>query len=75
MSAHPAMEPFLTPEQAAEILGVSVDWVYRKASGGEIPSYKLGGKRRLRASDLEEWAAGQRSGRMGTVTSIKERRR
>ena len=69
------IEPYITPEHAAEILGASVDWVYRKCASGEIPSYKFGGKRRLRASELEKWAEGQRSGKIATVTSIEERRR
>jgi excisionase family DNA binding protein len=71
----PAVEPFITPDEAAEILGKGVDWIYRMCARDEIPSYKIGVSRRLRASELEEWAQRQASGNMGTVTSLEERRR
>jgi len=46
-------EHFLTAEQVAELLGMSRDWVYERASAGDLPSYKLpGGKRRFLYSEL-----------------------
>lgn len=74
--AAPSLEPLITPEEAAEILGMSLDWIYQEASAGRIPSYKLGGKRRFRASELEAFIQQAACGRMATVTPIdRERRR
>jgi excisionase family DNA binding protein len=46
-------EHFMSAGEVAEVLGMSVDWVYERALAGELPSYKLpGGKRRFLYSEL-----------------------
>lgn len=57
------IEPWIGAEQVAFVLGVSTDWVYEKAVCGDIPSYKFGGHRRFRVSEVENWASAHAAGR------------
>jgi excisionase family DNA binding protein len=50
-------ERYLTARELAKILGVSEDWVYAQAAAGSLPSYKFGGHRRFKLSEVEAWAA------------------
>lgn len=63
----PSIEPWITVDELAMALGVSTDWVYEKAASGELPSYKFGGHRRFRVSEVEDWAAQCASGKMAPV--------
>jgi excisionase family DNA binding protein len=56
-SRSPSIEPWISVDDLARILGVSTDWVYERAASGELPSYKFGGHRRFRLSEVEEWAS------------------
>jgi excisionase family DNA binding protein len=56
-SRSPSIEPWISVDDLARILGVSTDWVYERAASGELPSYKFGGHRRFRISEVEEWAS------------------
>ena len=55
--------PLATPEirevmdirQAAHYLGISADSLYRYASTGFIPAFRLGNRWRFRKSRLDEW--------------------
>lgn len=55
--------PLATPEirevmdirQAAHYLGISADSLYRYASSGFIPAFRLGNRWRFRKSRLDEW--------------------
>ena len=49
------MERMLTAREIANSLGVHENWVYDRAASGELPSYKLGGNRRFRPSEVEAW--------------------
>ena len=46
--------PFLSPKQAAELLGVSPATIYDLISLGRIPAFKVGSKLRLRTTALLE---------------------
>jgi excisionase family DNA binding protein len=59
-----AVEPWIGVDELALALGVSTDWVYEKAAAGELPSYKFGGHRRFRISEVEGWASQCASGKM-----------
>ena len=61
------MEPWISVDDLALILCVSTDWVYEKAASGELPSYKFGGHRRFRVSEVEDWASNCASGKRGDV--------
>ena len=41
--------------QAAEYLGISGDTMYRYASEGFIPAFKLGNRWRFKKSKIDEW--------------------
>lgn len=58
------IEPWIGVDELAHVLGVSIDWVYEKAASGELPSYKFGGHRRFRVSEVEDWAHRHASGRI-----------
>ncbi|GIU94225.1 MAG: hypothetical protein KatS3mg012_0682 [Gaiellaceae bacterium] len=51
------IEPWIGADDVALVLGVSTDWVYEKAVSGHMPSYKFGGHRRFRVSEVEVWAS------------------
>jgi excisionase family DNA binding protein len=51
------MERMLTAREIADTLGVHENWVYDRAATGELPSYKFGGNRRFRPSEVEAWIA------------------
>ena len=69
------IEPWVGVDDLALVLGVSTDWVYEKAASRELPSYKFGGHRRFRVSEVEDWAFRRASGKMTDTTGIKDRRR
>jgi predicted DNA-binding transcriptional regulator AlpA len=39
-------EPYLTADQLAPLLSVSLDWIYERAKAGDLPSYIQPGGRR-----------------------------
>ena len=45
-------DSYIDKYEAAKILGASVPTIERWTAGGEIPSHKIGGLRRHRASEL-----------------------
>lgn len=54
-------ERLIGAREVARILGMSTNWVYEKASSGELPSYTLSeNARRFRASDIEAWVMAKR---------------
>ena len=55
-----SMEPLLSARELAAVLGVNLNYVYEQAVDGRLPSYKIGGNRRFRASEVEEWLRGCR---------------
>jgi excisionase family DNA binding protein len=55
-----SVEPLLSARQVTDILGVNLNYVYEQAVDGRLPSYKIGGNRRFRASEVEEWLRGCR---------------
>ena len=59
MSNHPLSNGrpirLLTARQVAEALGFSVDWVWKKANAGELPSVKIGSNVRFREDQILEY--------------------
>ena len=49
------MREVMDIRQASEYLGISPDTLYKYASDGFIPAFKLGNRWRFRRSRLEEW--------------------
>jgi excisionase family DNA binding protein len=53
----PAGDDLLSAPEAAEVLGMSKSWVYRKIEDGELTHVRLGAKIRVRRSDLDAFIA------------------
>lgn len=54
--------PMLTVDDVAEYLSVSSRTVATMVSNGLLPSYKIGGSRRIAADDLDAYLADSRGG-------------
>ncbi len=63
--------------QASEYLGISPDTLYKYASEGTIPAFKLGNRWRFKRSRMDEWmdeqsTASAARGKMTVMPSIEE---
>ena len=54
-SAQVAVREVMDIRQAADYLGISGDTLYRYASEGFVPAFKLGNRWRFRKSLLDNW--------------------
>ena len=52
-------EEILTIDEVATYLKAGKRTVYRLASSGKIPAFKLGGTWRFRRAELDQWIASQ----------------
>lgn len=48
------MDEFLTPEEAAALLKVHSQTIYRKLRSGQLPGARIGGQWRLRRADIDK---------------------
>ncbi len=53
--AQPVLREVMDIRQASEYLGISGDTLYRYASEGFVPAFKLGNRWRFRKSVLDHW--------------------
>ena len=53
---------FLTADELAAILRCQPEKVYRLAAHGELPSYKVQGRRLFDQDELARWLEGRRDG-------------
>lgn len=56
----------ISADQAAEILGVGVNWIYEQASADRLPSYLIGRSRKFRVSELEAFIQDHARGKRPT---------
>lgn len=68
------IEPLITADRAADILGVHVNWIYKRVSDGTLRSYRVGHHRKFRPSELEAFIQTLADEKMATVTPISRRR-
>ena len=54
-AAQTAVREVMDIRQASEYLGISGDTLYRYASEGFIPAFKLGNRWRFKKSRLDQW--------------------
>ena len=54
-NGNPTLEPLLDVEELAKILGLDVDYIYRQAQTGKIPSKKIGKYRKFQPSKIQSW--------------------
>ena len=55
VNGNPSLEPLLDVEELAKILGLDVDYIYRQAQTGKIPSKKIGKYRKFQPSKIQSW--------------------
>jgi excisionase family DNA binding protein len=61
--------------QAAEYLGISGDTLYRYASEGFIPAFKLGNRWRFKRSLLDAWMVKMSSGNAASNVAVMPRQK
>ncbi len=49
------MDKWLTLEQIAEYLQMSISSIYKMAQSGKIPSYKVGRQWRFKKEEIDKW--------------------
>jgi len=49
------MEKWLTLEQIAEYLQMSISSIYKMAQAGKIPAYKVGRQWRFKKEEIDQW--------------------
>jgi excisionase family DNA binding protein len=69
------MESMMTVRQVAELLGVHENWVYDQAASGQLPSYKIGGTRRIDRDEFRAWMAEHRERELPARPERKPKRR
>ncbi|QHN03144.1 helix-turn-helix domain-containing protein [Granulicella sp. WH15] len=69
------MREVLDIRQASEYLGISDDTLYRYASEGFIPAFKLGNRWRFKRSLLDAWMVEKSAGRSGGVAVMPKQRK
>ena len=52
-------DDFLTVQEVADLLKVSVKTIRRLAAGGELRSFRVGAQLRFRREDIDAWVASQ----------------
>ena len=61
-AVHAMLREVMDIRQASEYLGISADTLYRYASDGLIPAFKLGNRWRFKRSLLDGWMVEQSGG-------------
>ncbi len=70
-AVHTMLREVMDIRQASEYLGISGDTLYRYASEGLIPAFKLGNRWRFKKSLLDAWMVEQSGGgREGTKMAV-----
>jgi excisionase family DNA binding protein len=70
----PEVREVMDIRQASEYLGISPDTLYKYASEGFVPAFKLGNRWRFKRSRMDEWMDRQ-SDIQGGVTEIDPRQK
>jgi len=62
MGAQESLPAFLTVDELAGVLRCQPEKVYRLAARGQLPSYKVEGRRLFAEADVVRWLDEQRAG-------------
>jgi excisionase family DNA binding protein len=76
MKAHTAgteQREVMDIRQAADYLGISADTLYKYASEGFVPAFKLGNRWRFKRSRLNDWMDQQSTGGNMPATRVEEK--
>jgi excisionase family DNA binding protein len=60
LPADGSFEPLVDKHGLAAYLSVSVSWVDKRVARDDFPSYRVGGARRFRLSEVDQWLSGRR---------------
>ena len=63
----PAVREVMDIRQASDYLGISPDSLYKYASDGFVPAFKLGNRWRFKKSRLDDWMDQQSSASMSVA--------
>ena len=75
-AVHAMLREVMDIRQAAEYLGISADTLYRYASDGLIPAFKLGNRWRFKRSLLDGWMVEQSgAGESNKVSVMGDRKK
>jgi excisionase family DNA binding protein len=67
----PAIREVMDIRQAADYLGISTDSLYRYASEGTLPGFRLGNRWRFKKSRLDLWMDEQSGGAAPSVRTAR----
>ena len=73
-AAQPALRDVMDIRQAADYLGISSDTLYRYASEGFVPAFKLGNRWRFKKNLLDAWMDRQ-SGVVPVIAEVQPRQK
>ncbi|HWE83880.1 MAG TPA: helix-turn-helix domain-containing protein [Terracidiphilus sp.] len=71
----PEVREVMDIRQASDYLGISPDTLYKYASEGFVPAFKLGNRWRFKRSRLDEWMDRQSEIQAGTVSVDVEQKK
>ncbi len=74
-AVHAMLREVMDIRQASEYLGISADTLYRYASDGLIPAFKLGNRWRFKRSLLDGWMVEQSGGGASNVSVMGDRKK
>jgi excisionase family DNA binding protein len=69
-AVHTMLREVMDIRQASEYLGISADTLYRYASDGLIPAFKLGNRWRFKRSLLDGWMVEQSGAKVPAGVSV-----
>ena len=69
----PEIREVMDIRQASNYLGISADTLYKYASDGFVPAFKLGNRWRFKRSRLDEWMDRQSDLQAGEVDASKKK--
>lgn len=71
----PEVREVMDIRQASDYLGISPDTLYKYASEGFVPAFKLGNRWRFKRSRLDEWMDRQSEMQAGAVDANPEEKK
>ena len=69
------MREVMDIRQASEYLGISGDTLYRYASEGTIPAFRLGNRWRFKRSLLDAWMVEQSGGNVSGKVAVMQKQK
>ena len=72
---HTMLREVMDIRQASDYLGISADSLYRYASDGLVPAFKLGNRWRFKRSLLDAWMVEQSGGNASGKVSVMQKQK